>query len=464
MSSSQQSGAELPRSDAPEPVGPLSVRQQNWNLGRYAAHMGLLYLAAPVAYVGEIDAILLNKVGYSDKIANLPAGAFMWTSAPFAVLLTWYFCQVRMLKPVLVANYLVAGLSGLIVVLALLLPPSNWLVMSLVVHAILVGWCCGLINVFEWEILARGVAENRRGLALALAFGLGPILAVFSSFGTQVLLDGNLGPIHVGKLAYPWDFIALFGLSAVILGVPAFSATRYVFPLPATEVEREPLISGVFGEFREFLTSRLLMTTSIALLMVSLGASMILPTVVLYIREAVGEAPQTYAGFQFALRFAFKAAAGLLLGWLLVRTHARAGVVATTAVCLMGLVWALTVTGKWYLVGFGILGAGELYYVYYQNYLISCSDPAAVRRNLAYANLLVMPASLMPIVFGLISDHFGLRWSIALAAVLLSGTMLLVLSALPRQPDVRALALASAAVDGDRAVCTGTGAELDSAT
>ena len=187
---------------------PLSVRQQNRNLVRFAVHMSLIYLAAPVVYVGNLDAVLLNKLGYTDKVANLPAAAYLWTTAPFLVLFTWYFCRVRMLKPVLVASYAVIaarradrGRS------ALLQPHSNWLVAALVVRATLMGWCLGIVNVFEWEILARGVAEQRRGLALSLAFGFGPILAVLSSFGTQLVLDGRLGPISMGRLGFSLGFL-----------------------------------------------------------------------------------------------------------------------------------------------------------------------------------------------------------------------------------------------------------------
>lgn len=450
MSSSQESGDELPHSKTVNPACPLSTRQQNWNLVRFAAHIGILYLAAPVAYVGEVDAILLNKLGYSDKVANLPAAAFLWTTAPFLVLFTWYFCHVRMLKPVLVAAYMVIAASGLIVAVALLQPHSNWLVAALIVHAILVGWCSGIIALFEWEILARSVAEQRRGFALALAYGVGPVLAVFSSLGTQLLLEGNLGPLGIGKLSFPWDFFTLFTVSAFIMGLPALSATRYVIPAPSVEAAREPLWSGVFGGFSDFLKNRLLMLTSIVFLLVVLGGTTILPSVVLYMKEAIGEAPQKYAGYQFALRFAFKAAAGLLLGWMLVRTHARAGLTTTTSFCLIGLVWALLVPGKWYLVSFGILGAGELYCVYYQNYLISCSPPSMVRRNLAYANLLALPVSLAPILFGLISDNFGLRCSIGLAAALLAGTVLLVQLVLPRHPvSSAAIVLPSAKMLGE---------------
>ena len=72
---------------------PLSIRQQHRNLVRFAVHISLIYLAAPIVYVGNLDAILLNKLGYSDKVANLPASAYLWTSAPFLVLFTWYFVR-----------------------------------------------------------------------------------------------------------------------------------------------------------------------------------------------------------------------------------------------------------------------------------------------------------------------------------------------------------------------------------
>ena len=127
---------------------------------------------------------------------------------------------------------------------------------------------------------------------------------------------------------------------------------------------------------------------------------------------------------------------GLVLGWILVRTHPRLGLLATTFLGLAGLVWALLVPEKWYLLSFGMLGAGELYGIYYQNYLISCSPTSMVRRNLAYASLLALPVTFGPVMFGLISDNYGLRCSIKVAAVLLASTVLLVQFALPRWPSV----------------------------
>jgi hypothetical protein len=59
-----------------------------------------------------------------------------------------------------------------------------------------------------------------------------------------------------------------------------------------------------------------------------------------------------------------------------------------------------------------------------------------VRRNLAYSQLLTLPVTLAPVVFGLISDTYGLRLSIELAALVLVATILLVQLALPRRPRI----------------------------
>lgn len=414
----------------------LSDRQQHRNALRFGLHWSLMYLAAPVVFVGNLNAILLNKLGYSDTIANLPAVTFRWTTGIFLVLFTWYFCQVRLLKPILAIAYAISAAAGLIVILSLLQPYSMWIVVALVVHSTLIGWFLGIAYVFEWEVLSRGVDEQRRGPALMLAFGVGPVLAVVSSIGMQLLLDGQIGPISVRIPGFPWDYALLFGASMLILAIPAISAMRYVIPSPAVEVTRDGLITGVFGGLGDFLSTRLLMFTSIAFMLVILSSTTILPNVVLYTKEALGEAPQRYAGYQFALRFAFKAVAGLVLGWILVRTSPRAGLVATTGLCLAGLIWSLLVPGTWYLLTFGLLGAGELSGAYYPNYLVACSAPSQVRRNLSYAQLLTLPATVGPIFYGMISDCYGLRLSIEVAAVLLAVTILLVQFVLPRRPSI----------------------------
>lgn len=417
-----------------KPVCPLSARQQNRNLLLFGMNKGMIYLAAPAVYVGNLDVVLLNKLGCCDTVANLPAAANLWSTAPFVVFFSWYFCRVRTLKPVLAASYAVAAFAGLIGVAGLLQPQSNWLVAALLVRATMLGWSVGIISVFEWEILARGVAEDRRGLAMSIAYGLGPVLAVLGSLGSQLVLNGQLGPCVIGEIAFPWNFCALFLASAVIMGVPALLSTLYVVPRPETEISRQPFWSGVFGGLGEFLGSRLLMLTTAAFLLMIVGNDTILPTVVLYTKNAMGESPEQYLGYQFALRFGFKAVVGLLLGWILTRTYPRVGLSVTTGLCLAGSAWALLAPGKWYLVCFGIFGAGELYYVYFQNYVVSCSPASRVRPNLAYISLLALPATFAPVAFGAISDACGLRSSVMVAAAALVVAMLLVQFVLPRRP------------------------------
>ena len=429
--SPQQSGGQSPD----KLVCKLSTHLQKRNLIIFGINKSMVYLAAPAVYVGNLDAVILNKLGYCDKMANLPAAAYLWSTAPFLVVFAWFFCQVRMLKPILVASYVAIAVGGLIAAGGLIDPQSNCLITALIMRATLLGWCGGVAGLFEWEILARGVAEKRRGLALSLAFGLGPILAVIGSLGSQMVLSGRLGPWVIGKMAFPLDFIGIFLASTIIMGVPVVLSMFYVVPLPEVEIRRQPFVAGIFGGLGDFLGNRLLMLTTVALLLMILGSDTILPNVVLYTKEAMGESPQQYAGYQFALRFGFKAVVGLLLGWMLTRTYPRAGLAATTGLCLAGLVWALAVPGKWYLLSFGILGAGELYYVYYQNYIISCSPASRVRPNLAYASLLALPATFAPVAFGMISDAYGLKSSIEVAIVILVVALLLVQLALPRWPN-----------------------------
>ena len=50
---------------------------------------------------------------------------------------------------------------------------------------------------------------------------------------------------------------------------------------------------------------------------------------------------------------------------------------------VLSQVWAIAVSGEWYLVAFGIYGAGKLIGVYGPNYVLSASPKADIRKNLA---------------------------------------------------------------------------------
>ena len=53
-----------------------------------------------------------------------------------------------------------------------------------------------------------------------------------------------------------------------------------------------------------------------------------------------------------------------------VGVHAKQGVLATGALCLAGIVWAIAAPSSWFLLSFGLMGAGELYGTYYPNYIM----------------------------------------------------------------------------------------------
>jgi MFS family permease len=307
---------------------------------------------------------------------------------------------------------------------------------AVLLHAAVAGGALGVAAVFQWEVIGRGVSESRRGQAFALAFGAGPVLAVLGSLGQQLVLDGHIGPLAIPPLGYPWNFATLFGVSVPLMLLAGFLAGRFIVPQPALEVTRQPFLTGVLGGFGEFLGHRLILITSLAYIAVYSGL-LVQPNLTLFTREAIGEAAEEYAGYQNALWFGFKFVAGLALGWLLTRTNPRAGLLATAALALLGVAWPLLPLGKGFLLAFGFLGAAELMGLYYPNYLLCCSPKAKIRRNMAFASLVTMPASLAPLLFGVISDRFGLRPSFVAAAVVVIVALLLVLFLLPARPRPR---------------------------
>jgi MFS family permease len=338
-----------------------------------------------------------------------------------------------MLKPVLLATYLTVALGGIAVMAVLLLADVEAIILTVNLHAGLLGCALGVVAAYQWEVLGKGVSELRRGQALALAFGAGPILAFLASLGSQQVLT---------CIAYPWNFAALFGATGPITALAALLSTRFVVPRPAVEIVRPPLFEGVFGGLGDFFRHRLILIAAVATVLVSSGYN-VLTNMSLFTREATGAEPEAYAGYQNALRFGFKAVAGLFLGWLLTRTHPKAGMLVTGSFCLASVVWVLLVPGIWFLLSFGLMGVGELFGVYYPNYILSCSAKAKIRRNMAFSIMLNMPSGFAPLLFGFIAttigarygdEKFGFQVSFLASISLLILTLLLVLVALPARP------------------------------
>jgi len=369
----------------------LEPGQQTRNLIIYGSLISLVYLVAPVLYVGILQASLFAELNTSDTLANIPSSCYLGM-AWFPIVIAWMFPQVRLLKRTLSIAYTITAVMSAIVVATLLLPCPTWMVIAaVIVHATVLG--------------GRGVSERRRGRAFQFAFGVGPIFAVIGSLVAQIIL-GNFFGRKLIDIPSPYNFAILYGACVPVMLVAAFLAQLYIIPLPKVEVQRKPFISGVFGGFGQFISYRLILYACIAYLLVYSG-HMIMPTMNLYTKEVLGEAAANYAGYQMALRFGFKVLAGFLLGWVLLRSNPRSNLFLTTLFDIIGVIWVLSVRSKLFMLSFGIMGAGELFGAYYPYYVLCCSPKSQMRRNMAFVGLLSAPVGFAPALFGWISDTFS---------------------------------------------------------
>lgn len=469
---------------------PLSWPEQRRNLILFASCTGMQYLAAPVLYVGITQAALCDRLEADARTSNLPATLFFAMTAMPAII-AWLSPQVASLKRNLMLCYATSAVMLAALAVTLVLPLPNSVKLAMV---ILQGGVAGAVMpaaiALLWEVIGRGSDESRRGLALSLAFGLGPILAVAGSFAQTALLGGDLFGWKFSGAAYPWNFVVLFGAGAPVMALAAWLSHLFVVPPVEQELQREPLSAvlplligvpimfasvalmhtaavteneayrqagylaaaiaavSITYYFRSLLRQRtLLLATVVTILVYAVNGAP--SNMNLYSNEALGDSPQQYAGIQNMLRFGCKAIAGGLLGWMLTRTNPRAGILATAVICLASQVWAMLVTGPWYLASFVIFGAGELIGVYSPNYMISASRTNDLRRTMAFATMLMVPAApagylygaIVDYVrdqqltaFGLTSESLGFRISFLASSLLIMAGIIVAVTLLPRKP------------------------------
>lgn len=486
---------------------PLSWPEQRRNLILFAVCTGIQYLAAPVLYVGITQASLCDRLNADARTANLP-GTLYFAMTAMPALIAWLSPQVSVLRRNISLFYLITALMLATLAVTLALPVSNQFKLAMIV---LQGAVSGAVMpaaiALLWEVIGRGSDESRRGLALGLAFGVGPLLAVVGSLGQTALLGGDLFGLHFAGFEYPWSFIILFGASAPVMALASIFAQFFVIAPIERELPREP-VSTVIGlliglplmllamllmqisadrpsaevdvaepakaafvssttslqvmgylcaigsaiafvyHFRSILQQRVLLLATLVTILVYSG-NVIPSNMNLYSSEALGDLPEKYAGVQNMLRFSFKVIAGLLLGWLLTRTNPRIGILATSSIFLLAQAWALLVTGPWYLVAFGIHGAGELVGVYAPNYIVSASRKNDLRRNMAFVTMLMVPAAPAGYLYGAIvdgvkqagwtalgmnSEALGFRLSFLVCGLLIMSGIILAISLLPARP------------------------------
>ncbi|MGE0608249.1 MAG: hypothetical protein AB7O62_14225 [Pirellulales bacterium] len=503
----------MPKPDAmPMDACPLTAAEQRRNLLLFGANIGLIYLGAPVLYVGLTQAALLQHLGASNTFANLPSSFYFWMT-PLPILAAWWFHRSRQIKPVIAGCFLLAALGGLLVAGTLVFPtpawaaamlrglnarlpeplqvPIHWSAPVVLLHSALLGGVLVTVSAFQWVVIGKGVAESRRGKVLALAFGVGPLLAVASALACQLIFSGSLElptlwqghqpwRMEIAPLAFPGNFAVLFAATTPILGLAALLSMKFVLPPPDADEQaaRESFFDGVLAGFGGFFSNRLILLASICLILVGSGYSIInnftLSTSSVVAKGEKAEVNEVkepeepandvkppadkkpenatqYVGYQHAIRFAFKAVGGLLLGWLLSLTHPKAGMLVTAGFCLASVLWVQAVAGqwiagvagKWFLLSFGLIGIGELFGVYFPNYILSCSPKSQMRRNMSFTGMLNMPTAFAPLLFGLIADSVaaatedpaaGFIASFWVAVTILCAALALVL-VLPTRPE-----------------------------
>jgi len=420
-----------------EATHPLAPHDQTRNLLLFAGCVGMQYLAAPVLYVGATHAAMLQKMQSSNFFANSPETVY-YALAFVPVLIAALFPSVHRLKSLLIGCYLLAALGAGGVALAVMLGLSARLVsLAVVAQGIVTGISIPLAITLVWEAMGRGVAESRRGSTLALAYGGGPVLAAVGSLGSQALLTGSTLGQKLGEpFPFPGNYAAVFAAAVVPMALAAFFASRFV--IPATDSTEQPLpLSGL----SEFWTNPLLLRISVVTILLYAGNT-IVANLTLNTQQAMTSEPTEYVMYQTAIRFATKAMAGVLLGLLVATTNPRAGLLATGAVYLLAPTYASFATGLAYLATFPIYGAGELVGVYAPNYLLAASRPRDLRRNMAFANLLMVPAAPLGLVFGAVSDLVarqsnpatGYRASFLLCSAIMSLGLFLAFVWLPSRP------------------------------
>jgi len=482
----------------------LSWPQQRRNLILFAVCTGTQYLAAPVLYVGITQASLCDYLGADARTSNLP-GTLFFAMTAMPALIAWMSPRVSSLKRNLSLLYGISALMMTAMAVTLALPVSNhWKLAMTVIQGGVSGAVMPAAIALLWEVMGRGSDESRRGLALGMAFGAGPLLAVLGSFGQSVLLGGDLFGLHFDGYSYPKNFIILFAAGVPVMALAAMFSQFFVIAPVAHEQPREPvsaviglliglplmvaaialiqfsavpanassntlLTGSVYGtllratgtlfavgsvvafvyHFRSILQQRVLLFATLVTILVYSG-NVIPSNMNLYSPEALGGSPSEYAGQQNMLRFGFKVVAGVILGWVLTRTNPKAGIIATSSIFLVAQIWAMCVTGPWYLVAFGIHGAGELIGVYAPNYIVSASRPDQLRRNMAFVTMLMVPAAPAGYLYGAIVDgvkqagwtafnmnstSLGFRLSFFVCALLILSGIVLAVFLLPSRPN-----------------------------
>ena len=400
-------------------LGDLTPAMERRNGVLFFCSYVLIYLAAPVTYIGIVQAALCDKLGASYAVASLPASLHLLGG--LGPLICSWLIPYRRERATVVWSYGISTAVLAAVGTTLLLPFSNAArITALLAQGLIQGISNSVAHAFGFQCLRRGTTTPGRAKIFGIAFGFTPLAAVVGSLGAQFVLNQGL-PF----LPYPMDFAFLYGIGVPCMATVAFLSSRYQL-VPVKEKKGRPeLLPYLRQSLKSFFSYRPLALTWIAYVLWYFSLSS-MPNLSLYTRQAMGREPKEFSGLVMALRFGFKSVAGFLLGGLALRKGIRSPVTTTVLLVGLGIAWAWLVPGYGYLLSFGLLGAGELGGAYLPNYVVSISPAAEGARNMSVMALAPLASSVAPATHGALTDGFGFAASFGFAIATILAALWLV--------------------------------------
>lgn len=375
---------------------------------------GMLFFAAPVVSVGVVQAALADKLGASMMVANLPLSIYL-LGALLPPILSWIVPH-RLVRATAVGSCAVTTGMLSVVCLSLFLPVSNSIrLFAVICQGLIQGFSAYTFQVFKYQCLKRGTTPEGRAWAFKWTFTLGPILAVVGSLWAQFALSGG-----ISWLPYPYDFGLLYLIGVPCMAIASFLTSRYNM-VSVHETPRLPFFRYFANTFSSFIRQPTLVYLWLAFFMWFMAITA-MPTLSLYSREVLGGDPKEYSGWIMAFRFGFKSLAGFALGVITLRWGLRAPLFVSMLLLGASIIWGWTVPGYFYLMAFGLMGAGELGGSYFPNYIVGISSHALSTRNMSILMLASSLSFFGPSTHGALADYFGFQasFTFALVAVIIS--------------------------------------------
>jgi MFS family permease len=393
----------------------------------FAASYMLSYFAAPVLYVGIVQAALCNKLGADATTSHLAATLYsLGFLAP--LLLSWFIPYDWEQRTTIISSAL-AGLSCLAVAATLFFGFSASVrIAAVILQGGAVGFLESIDSIYRFQCLGRGTTVEGRARALRITYTFGPMCAVLGSLTAQYIL----GSKHQ-LLAYPYNFALIFLIGTVcLIAVAALSTKFRITWLPPRK--EATLVNSVKAGLKNYRASIILTLLWAACLLWNTSINS-MPTISLFGGEITRRAPQQFSGMIMAIRFIGKAFGGWILGMLTLRYGIRTPLLVAALATVVGIAWSFLAPTSMFFFSFLLLGIGELATPYYRNYVVSVSPATSGAQNLTLLSLAMALAGLAPVTYGALADNFGFRISLALGVAAGFGAFW-ILARLPANPTL----------------------------